>query len=345
MLVFSAAVATGPRNVTTLRRFMLSSLRNWRRRSGAWRDDRGRAMRAKFPGRGETVPPGSRESTRGRLDEASAFCLSHCVRTTLLLATAIAALLLAAPAGAGCRASAEKSAELAAPGRFAVGFRTVTLVDASRPTPPNRTFPGAPTRTLRTEVWYSAAPGSTGADAPLDAGSAPYPLVLYGHALLDSRLGELYLTRHLASHGYVVAAPDFPLSNIGAPGGATVADLAGQPGDLRFVLAAVPGVIPGAVDGARVGVSGLSFGAITALLATYDGALREPRLRAVLPIAPPYGCALTRRFFRTTRVPLLVLHGDADLMVPPRENDERVFRRARGPRHLVTIHNGSHIGF
>src|SRR2546425_678225 len=143
MLVFSAAVATGPRNVTTLRRFMLSSLRNWRRRSGAWRDDRGRAMRAKFPGRGETVPPGSRESTRGRLDEASAFCLSHCVRTTLLLATAIAALLLAAPAGAGCRASAEKSAELAAPGRFAVGFRTVTLVDASRPTPPNRTFPGA----------------------------------------------------------------------------------------------------------------------------------------------------------------------------------------------------------
>jgi hypothetical protein len=62
-------------------------------------------------------------------------------------------------------------------------------------------------------------------------------------------------------------------------------------------------------------------------------------------MAPPYSCALTRRFFRTASVPLLVLQGTTDLMVPYRPNGVRVFRHARGPRHLVLVDNGSHLGF
>ena len=258
-----------------------------------------------------------------------------------MVTTALVTILVASPAAARCLATTD----LSQAGTHPVGFQTVTLVDTSRPTPPNGSYPGAPSRTLVTQIWYPSAPGSSGVNAPVDVAGGPYPIIVHGHALFDDRAGEAYLTQHLASHGYVVAAPDFPLSHIGAPGGATVADLAGQPGDVRFVLAQVPGQLPGAVDGKRVGVSGLSLGALTTLLVTYDGALREPSIRAVLPIAPPYGCALMRRFFRTTHVPLLVLYGDADHMAPPRENSERVFRRARGPRHLVTIHNGSHIGF
>jgi predicted dienelactone hydrolase len=257
------------------------------------------------------------------------------------MVTALVMILVGAPAAARCRATAD----LSRTGTHPVGFQIVTLVDTSRPTPANGSFPGAPSRTLVTQVWYPAAPGSSGVNAPVDVAGGPYPIVVHGHALFDNRVGELYLAQHLASHGYVVAAPDFPLSHIGAPGGTTVADLAGQPGDVRFVLAQVPGRLPGAVNRKRVGVSGLSLGALTTLLVTYDGALREPRIRAALPIAPPYGCALTRRFFRTTHVPLLLLYGDADHMAPPGENSERVFLRARGPRHLVAIHNGSHIGF
>ena len=37
----------------------------------------------------------------------------------------------------------------------------------------------------------------------------------------------------------MVAAPTFPLSSDGAPGGETVSDLENQPGDLRFVTTAV----------------------------------------------------------------------------------------------------------
>jgi predicted dienelactone hydrolase len=234
---------------------------------------------------------------------------------------------------------------LGARGPHHVGVRTLTFVDTSRPTPPHGTYPGAPTRTLVTELWYPAA--TDGRNVPADPAGAPYPLVLHSHALLDSRLGERYLTEHLASHGYVVAAPDYPLSSVSAPGGPTVIDLASQPADLRHVLARLlaDGSLAPAIDPARVGASGLSFGAITTLLATYDARWREPAIRAALPIAPPYSCALTRRFFRTARVPLLVLHGTSDLLVPYRENGVRVFRHARGPRHLVLVDDGAHLGF
>src|SRR5262245_35721766 len=83
------------------------------------------------------------------------------------------------------------SAQLAAPGPHAVGVRTVVLVDGSRPTAPNGTFPGAPDRTFLTEVWYPAV--QAGRDVPLDGSAAPYPVVVHSHALLDSRIGERYV--------------------------------------------------------------------------------------------------------------------------------------------------------
>ena len=196
-----------------------------------------------------------------------------------------------------------------------MGVRTLRFVDQTRATPPNGSFAGTPFRPLDTEVWYPAAAPPTGTalrDAPLDTSGAPYPLVLYGHALQDRPPGEAYLAEHLASRGYIVAAVDFPLGKLGAPGGATPDDLANQPGDLRAVLEhllAGDGGLAGAVDAARVGASGLSLGAATVMLLTYHRDLRDRRIRAVLPIAPAFSCAFTRAFYKGVRPPLLVLQG------------------------------------
>ncbi len=263
--------------------------------------------------------------------------------------------LLALAARVAAAAPCATTGDFARPGPYGVGVRTFTFVDTTRPTPANRSFPGAPVRTLTTEVWYPATAGGAAAparDAPLAATAAPYPLLVHGHASLDVRTGESYLTTHLASHGFVVAAPDFPLAGAGAPGGPSVDDVAGQAGDVRVVVDRVLGLaadptspLAGAADAARVGASGLSFGAITMLLATYHRDLRDARIRAVLPIAPPFACALERSFFATAAVPLLVLQGTDDRLVSPRENAGRVLARARGPRQLVLVHRGSHLGF
>jgi predicted dienelactone hydrolase len=238
-------------------------------------------------------------------------------------------------------------AAYAARGTHAIGVRTLTLVDTSRPTSPNGTYPGAPSRTVVTEVWYptDGPPSTTPVrDAPFASSGGPFPLIVSSHGFLDSRVGEAYVTEHLASRGFVIAAPDYPLSNGRAPGGATVTDLANQPGDVRFVIDQMLATFGAPVDAARIGATGLSLGGSTTLLATFHPTFRDPRIGAALPIAPG-GCFFTKRFFRTTKTPLLILHGDDDLLVTARQNATRPFRLARGPHAVVLLRGGSHTGF
>jgi predicted dienelactone hydrolase len=148
---------------------------------------------------------------------------------------------------------------------------------------------------------------------------------------------------HLASRGYV-AAPDFPLSNFGAPGGPTLLDLANQPGDVTAVIDGVLATFGPSVDRERIGLTGLSLGGITTLLTTFHPRLRDARVRAALAIAPG-ACFFTKRAFRTTKAPLLLLHGDNDLLLPFAENALRAYRRDRPPDALVRVKNGSHLGF
>lgn len=267
----------------------------------------------------------------------------------VVLALVLAAFAAPASAKDRCRGAALPAPDaLAAPGPHDVGRRTFTFVDESRPTMANGTYPGAPSRTLATEVWFPA--GSPGGSF-VDNAQGPYPLILHSHGFLDSRTGMAYLGEHLASHGYVVAAVDYPLSNGGAPGGATVLDVSNQPGDASFVIdrllamsADVASPLAGGIDANRIGASGLSLGGLTTLLVTYHRDLRDTRIKAALPMAPA-GCMFTERFFRTTRTPLLVMHGDSDLLLPWREYGARSFQYARGRRHFVLLEQGSHTGF
>src|SRR5262249_3656688 len=100
--------------------------------------------------------------------------------TSLLLCT------LALPAGA--------ASDPASPGSLAIGVTTVDVVDASR------------NRTLGPEVWYPAR--IPGRDARMRGGRRPLVIVVHGHC--GSRTNYTYLTTHLATRGYLVAAPDLP---------------------------------------------------------------------------------------------------------------------------------------
>jgi predicted dienelactone hydrolase len=272
------------------------------------------------------------------------------LRASLVLVVAV--LGVAALGVAGCGGAADKGTRAyIADGAKGVGYHTFTFVDGSRPTPPNGSYPGAPDRTLPVDVWYpsSIPPGNPTRDAPLAGG--PHPLVLYSHGFKDNRTGESYFAEHLASYGYVVAAPDYPLSNGNAPGNPTIRDLPSQPLDARFVIDQLldPSVVAGtalahAIDPKRIAASGLSLGALTALLQTFHPRLRDPRVLATFAIAPP-ACFLTEKFYQTAHVPLVLLAGDADLIVPVPENSQRAFDRAQPPSELILLRHGSHTGF
>jgi dienelactone hydrolase len=245
-------------------------------------------------------------------------------------------------AGEKCRQAAPRtSADYLEAGPYAVGRATFTFVDTSRSTAASGTCAEQPQRSFETEVWFPAtSPGG----AILDASGAPYPLVVHSHGLLDYPTGEAYVSAHLASHGYVVAAPRFPLTNLAAFYCIRLADIENQPRDVSFVIDAMLSEFGGAIDPERIGASGLSFGGTTTLLVTFHPAERDPRIRAAFAMAPG-ACMFTKKFFRTTDAPVLILAGTSDVLVPYRANGVRPYKAAGAPKYLVTLADASHSAF
>ncbi len=258
--------------------------------------------------------------------------------------------LVGAAVAAGCGGSdqTKTTAQWMADGPMSVGSTSLTFVDSTRPTPANGSYPALPTRTLVTQVWYPA-PTPGGTNSPLLAGH--YPLVLHSHGFMDSNTGESYLGEHLASYGYIVAAPNYPLSMANALGNPTIDDTAQQPLDATFVidqlLATTSGAIAigGSIDTDRIVASGLSLGGLTTLLLAFHPTSRDPRLKAALAMAPP-SCMFTAAYFdNAPALPLLMMLGSDDAIVDPTANEDRIFPLTKTPSELMTFAAGSHTGF
>jgi predicted dienelactone hydrolase len=244
------------------------------------------------------------------------------------------------------------SQDLSERGPFAVGVSTLTLVDESRTTDANGSYPGADSRTLVTEVWYPAEGRTEPAeirDAPLDLSQAPYPLIVFGHGYTGVRRQSVSYTAHLASHGYIVISPDYPLSNGLAPGGPRAGDVLNQPGDVSFLIdsflgfADEPGnTFEGAIDETAIGLTGHSLGGLTTILATF-GPLADPRVKAALPLAP-VSCLVGSETYEGSDTPLLAVSGSDDQVVAF-ESARQAYDAANPPKYLLTLVGGNHMRF
>ena len=161
---------------------------------------------------------------------------------------------------------------------------------------------------LETRVWYPAKKSGKAVSyfpfilvgkaldkAPLLKGAKPYPLVLFSHGNKGINYQSFTFTEYLASHGFVVAAPNHPGNTmIDNPNDQTVAQIAlDRPGDLAVVLAELVKAnakagheLQGAFDAANVGVAGHSFGGYTTLVAagaTVDVTAAAARCKAGTP--------------------------------------------------------------
>src|SRR5262245_16868683 len=176
--------------------------------------------------------------------------------------------------GLALATSATAAPDLTRPGRLAVGVATLQVVDQSRG---NRTLP--------TEIWYPAR--RPGRDArPLQQ---RHPLVLIAHGLCGSRLYYDYLAPHLASHGFVVAAPDLGGANRTAcDAGQLVVSIPDLASDLSFVARTLHdtggpvGTWARRVRGSATGLVGNSLGGI----AVAEAARMDPAFTAIVGLAP-----------------------------------------------------------
>jgi dienelactone hydrolase len=249
-------------------------------------------------------------------------------------------------------------------------------------------------RTLPIEVWYPADDAHRGQDldpatragyrpmpaaAPLpqaavrDAAPAPgrHAVVAFSHGFAGHRCQSTFLCTHLASHGYVVVAPDHVGNTTvevmleamriyqgheGPPDPEAmtgrVLEIAGlRPGDVSHALDLVlGGGVPaaGEVDPERVAVTGHSFGGWTTLMV----AGRDARVRAAVPLAPaggaldqpvnPFEGALELDWPR--EVPTLYVVAERDSLLPLRGMHE-LLARTPGRRSMVVLSDTDHQHF
>ena len=104
-------------------------------------------------------------------------------------------------------------------GPHPVGTMTMTLEDAERPLTVWIWYPALNPEGLEEQFVYSigvaefappfdAVNGQAIFDATPDTEGNPYPLVIFSHGLFGSSLMSVPLLEHLASHGFVVVAPE-----------------------------------------------------------------------------------------------------------------------------------------
>ncbi len=271
-------------------------------------------------------------------------------------------------------------------GPYPVGVRTVTFTDE------RRVKEGVP-RTLTVELWYPAkesARGKTGETislydnlpADLQDGLTPddlgflttsavrdaeprddgdtYPVVAFSHGKGGIRNQSNFYTIVLASHGYIVAAPDHAgdtvvellrevkdTGNIQAS--STLEAIVDRPIDIMTMLDRLEDGLGGdditkLLDLEHVGVTGHSFGAITSFLV----ASQDFRFDVVVAQAPGSQDVIdlqSRTPMRELTKPSLLQSATLDDTLPEATNAAPLFRTLPGPRAWLSLSRAGHFTY
>jgi predicted dienelactone hydrolase len=227
----------------------------------------------------------------------------------------------------------------------------------------------APDRELATEIWYPAADAASGtraahplhrphaANAAATPAAGAYPLVVFSHGNSGMRQQSTFLTTHLASWGFVVAAPDhtgntfFEMIRIRSQEERRRVHFEARrnrPADLSAVIACATSGDPrwSSIDALRIGVAGHSYGGWTA----FKMPRRDPRVRAVCGLAPASEPFVGRKAFEADELPLadvatLVVAGIDDVLVDLETSVRPFFERLEAPRALIGIERADHFHF
>lgn len=181
-------------------------------------------------------------------------------------------------------------------------------------------------RYLPTVVWRPAGPG-------------PWPLVVFVHGYDVGPMTYQRFCSTLAAHGFVVAAPSFPLEDPSRGNGLDRADLPNEATDVSFVITQLEASrLKTVIDPTRVAVAGHSDGADVALMVGYLPGKIDLRVKAVVSYAPDPMANDTARY----NTPLLLIQGSADNVVPY-SSSQTVFAQVNAPRYYLTLLGAGHL--
>jgi predicted dienelactone hydrolase len=261
-------------------------------------------------------------------------------------------------------APAANPAPYAQPGPYAVGFTTLHLADGRR-----------------VVVWYPVTKGTTSGhaqqsidiggflnpglqakipaadrvkylaaafqDAPPATDPGKYPIVIFSHGFAGFPEQSVTLTTHLASWGFVVAAPDHVERSLdGLLGTAgqgvkpsTNVEVLQKTLDATVAASNAPGVLHGMVDPDRVVAAGHSAGANSA----YSFASADARVKAWISYSVEFG-GEGGPAPKPPAKPGMVMYGTKDGIIPAAAS-VKVYNGMNTPKYLVSVGQAGHLVF
>lgn len=182
-----------------------------------------------------------------------------------------------------------------------------------------------------------------------------WPLVVFSHGSGGTRVGYVFLTEFLASHGFIVMAADHlgnsrytvvngqVVKSGGARGQASATD---RPKDVSFLIDAMTGMngakgnrFAGRVDLGRIAAAGMSFGGST----TINVIEQDKRVKAAVMLAP--GGPVSARANFTTPVMMMIGSEDTTIREAGNTSNRKYYEASKGPHYLVEIKDGGHFTF
>lgn len=235
---------------------------------------------------------------------------------------------------------------------YAVSSSTVTLSEPGKYLcAPYGSSTGCIVRSMPLYIYYPVAgkPGDVVNDAaPIHQGG-PFPLVIFGNGYLEPVGSYSVILDYWASRGYIVAAPQFPLSQSDSVGGPWEADILSQPSDMSaaatFMLnqnQARSSKFFGLIKTSEIAAIGQSDGADDALALGYNTCCRDTRIKAVVSLSGAELGSYPGRYFVVAGPPLLVVQGTADEINEPSDS-QKVFAAARPPKYFETLIGADHM--
>jgi dienelactone hydrolase len=203
--------------------------------------------------------------------------------------------------------------------RYGVGVHQLDLQDYSRGITAYGEFPGSDVRTIPTAVFYPVwevpHSGIYGEHAPYSA-NGPYPMVLFAHGFGVDWHFYTALIESIASTGYVVVVPTYPLLS-GWPAGPTdTVEWDEHFTDTSFVISSMlqlnasDPMLKGMIDPKRIGAVGHSDGALISFGAGEEAYRTDPRVRSVISYAADLGFA--DGWYQESGRPFLHYFSDSD---------------------------------
>jgi dienelactone hydrolase len=186
---------------------------------------------------------------------------------------------------------------------------------------------------------YENAPAATDPDG--------YPLVIFSHGFAGYPEQSVSLTTHLASWGFVVAAPDHVERSLGgllgtaATGVAKMTDVALLRATAERLVAASSeaGILRGMVDPELIVAAGHSAGAGSA----YRLASADARVKAWIAYSVGFG-PMSGPAPPAPRTPGMVMLGTTDGILPAAAT-RKVYNAMRAPKYLVEVERAGHLVF